>query len=357
MSVLYVKEDGQWKPIVTIKGDKGDPGSAEVVQYTGTMNDGYILFEANDTPIEFKDKNNYILVLDYEGTTIDNDTRVVIENEVPIRTLNNHSTDCTVATIAPSMVEDNGNYQWIINCYYNATDGALIVPGTVSNPAGYINKVLNILTPDEMMDVLTTGEYFGVKVEDGQIVMSSGGAGYISGLWKYVVNQDNSAEWVQASENSSLYDKLQDNILENPNLIQYTMDGGTLRILAGSVFSFPNGDKAKVMETLVHTITEDTTQVVFTDGTHLYHMDEGKVFTGAEAPTAGYDMMLWYDTTTNTIKYSGDNGATWDGNYAFPVAIGSISGVDVCFCDGIGYFANCLWVDDGVKVLIPNSFK
>lgn len=151
-----------------------------------------------------------------------------------------------------------------------------------------------------------------------------------------------------------LSERLQAEILENPEYIRYTMEAGTLRLLKGSEISFPDGTRRKLTETLVHTVSETEKQVVFTDGTFVYHIPEGQCFAGETEPDS-YEMMLWFDTANNVIKYSGDFGMSWDGNYAFPVAIGSATGIDVCHCHGIGWFANCIWVDEGVKVLMPNG--
>lgn len=149
-------------------------------------------------------------------------------------------------------------------------------------------------------------------------------------------------------------ERVQDCILENPDRIQYSTDGATLYIEAGSLLSFPDGSTVKVASKITHTIEEETTQVVFSDGTSVFHIDEGQVFASDTAPT-GYDMMLWYDTTNKVIKYTGDAGANWTGSYTYPIALANNTGVSKCFCNGTGGCANFVWVVKGVKVLIPNG--
>ena len=67
--------------------------------------------------------------------------------------------------------------------------------------------------------------------------------------------------------------------------------------------------------------------------------------------------MKWYDTTNGIIKHSGDYGVTWTGEFSFPLATVTVSDgnitIDQVF-NCIGYIGSTIWVDKGVKGLIPN---
>lgn len=90
-------------------------------------------------------------------------------------------------------------------------------------------------------------------------------------------------------------------------------------------------------------------------------------FSQATAPTT--DVMLislyagWFDTTTNTMKYTYDGGTTWTicslpFAYGNPVTTTSGTGwaghIKQIF-NGFGYVGSTVWVDKGVKYLIPNG--
>ena len=157
----------------------------------------------------------------------------------------------------------------------------------------------------------------------------------------------------------SIYNSVQDCVVSNPNLIQYTQTSSTITLKKGSKLVIPNGVGNFTYTTLINYIsspipTGDGEKIMYTDGGDIYYIDSGAVFAGTSAPT-GYTYMLWYDTTENKIKYSGDSGATWTGLYAFPIARCDNTGIKECFCTGISHFANCVWVTDGVEVLIPNG--
>ncbi len=157
----------------------------------------------------------------------------------------------------------------------------------------------------------------------------------------------------------SIYNSVQDCIVSNPNLIQYTQTSSTITLKKGSKLVIPNGVGNFTYTTLINDIsspipTGDGEKIMYTDGGDIHYIDSGAVFASGEAPT-GYTYMLWYDTTENKIKYSGDSGSTWTGLYAFPIARCDNTGIKECFCTGISHFANCVWVADGVEVLIPNG--
>ena len=166
-----------------------------------------------------------------------------------------------------------------------------------------------------------------------------------------------SIDAVETISNDTIYNKLHDALIANPDMIRYENDTSMVKILAGSTFVFPNGDsfdKVTLENSIQTMVFPDHEQIIFTNGTQLFYIDEANTFAGPTAPTA-YSMMLWYDTTAKRIKYTGNNGETWTEGYAFPFGYANNEGITKCFCNGIGYFANCSWILDGVEVLIPND--
>ena len=88
------------------------------------------------------------------------------------------------------------------------------------------------------------------------------------------------------------------------------------------------------------------------------------VSSGDTAPTTFMNAYaFWYDTANNVVKRTADSGATWISGMSLPVCIVSgvdpsinsaISSIDQVF-NGIGYIGSTVWVDKGVKGLIPNG--
>ena len=69
--------------------------------------------------------------------------------------------------------------------------------------------------------------------------------------------------------------------------------------------------------------------------------------------------MVWYDTTNNLMKYTGDGGSTWTSGWSFPICIihgdgTQISNIDQVF-NGFGYIGSAIFALPGVKGLIPNG--
>ena len=84
-------------------------------------------------------------------------------------------------------------------------------------------------------------------------------------------------------------------------------------------------------------------------------------YSGATTPTLGTNVhAVWYDTGNNIIKYTNDSGATWLAyNASLPICVlsrtnGIATSIDQVF-NGMGYIGSTLWIDKGVKGLIPNG--
>jgi hypothetical protein len=82
------------------------------------------------------------------------------------------------------------------------------------------------------------------------------------------------------------------------------------------------------------------------------------MFSGDTAPT-GNTYMLWYDTKNNSVKTTTNSGSSWVEGHSLPVCLSTsdstqITSIDQIF-NGMGYIGSTIWVDKGVKGLIPDG--
>ena len=85
-------------------------------------------------------------------------------------------------------------------------------------------------------------------------------------------------------------------------------------------------------------------------------------YSGSTAPTITHTYAMWYDTTSNKIKWTKDNGSTWTEGYSLPLAIilndtpgtQNASSIDQIF-NGFGYIGSTVFALPGVKVQTPNG--
>ena len=154
-------------------------------------------------------------------------------------------------------------------------------------------------------------------------------------------------------------------LTEVPQRIKLELKDGTLTLKAGSVVIVPNGFEAdgttpKFDEVIIESdisTTEFTNQTnlmaLTNNGTTLFSRALANCTSGASATTTfGYA----YDTTTNKInwhKSSGDIGGEY---VSFPICKVSANGASINqVFNGFGYIGSTIWVDKGVKGLIPNG--
>lgn len=157
---------------------------------------------------------------------------------------------------------------------------------------------------------------------------------------------------------------------EIPQNIKLDLTDGVLTLKAGSKVIFPNGFEEdgttpKFDEILIENDISRTwnsgayTLSVFfrigSDGTYsLTSYSQSPSGSGSTAPTTNSN---FYNTSTNTVyRY---NGGTKSEQMSFPLAIvtsdanGYVS-IDKTF-NGMGYIGSTIWIDKGVKGLIPNG--
>lgn len=177
-------------------------------------------------------------------------------------------------------------------------------------------------------------------------------------------------------------------ILEIPQRIKYTLENGTLSIKAGSVVIVPYGtedltaqypkgatflhENFKVYDTqfaddrffvwaeLVEDVSYSYSGSTTTDFYVYCIINSNQILisqnatSGATAPASG----LFYNTSVNEIYHNSSSQIQYR-DIALPLAIGTrsggaITGIKQTF-NGMGYIGSTIWVDKGIKGLIPNG--
>ena len=166
-------------------------------------------------------------------------------------------------------------------------------------------------------------------------------------------------------------------LLEVPQNIKLELNDGTLTLKAGSIVTVPNGfeadgttpkfDYVTVASDVVGsytnltaigncllTLNSSTNTLAFAaaNGNNTYY------FSGNTAPANPVKEYYWYDTANNLLKRY--NGTAWVDGYTLPIALMSYNGTGVITSinqvfNGMGYIGSTVWVDKGVKGLIPNG--
>lgn len=170
-----------------------------------------------------------------------------------------------------------------------------------------------------------------------------------------------------------LYGKITNCLLEVPQRIKLELNNGTLTLKAGSQVIVPNGfeadgttpkfDYVGIESDISQTLSGSVSDIHFvcflgSSGSPIgWRILPSSCYSGSTVPTQSGNM-LWYDTSTNLIKYYQNNVFQTDG-FSFPIALctrtsGAYTSIDQTF-NGLGYIGSTVWVDKGVKGLIPNG--
>ena len=181
-------------------------------------------------------------------------------------------------------------------------------------------------------------------------------------------NDLNDSEWFERVDfggNSLKTNQIANCLLEVPQNIKLELVDGVLTLKAGSKVIVPNG--VGVFEEL--TISNDLTLGKIGTATlssKLYVKADGSALvqwvgeaSGSTAPDSG-TVLGFYNTADNTCKLYNADG-TVAHTVSFPIAnvhrtSGSWDKIEQVF-NGFGYVGSHLWVDKGVKGLIPNGFN
>lgn len=157
-------------------------------------------------------------------------------------------------------------------------------------------------------------------------------------------------------------------LLEIPQNIKVEIANGQIILKTGSKVVTPNGvdifDEKVTTKDYTSAISSGNGQyVVFyrqsVDDLRLT-LQKTNYVSGATVPTNIPSLCWWYDTANNIIKVTTDTGATWktQGD-SLPICIatvtnGVVTSIDQVF-NGFGYIGSTIWVDKGVKGLIPDG--
>ena len=161
--------------------------------------------------------------------------------------------------------------------------------------------------------------------------------------------------------------KITNSITEIPQDIKLELNGGKLTLKAGSKVYVPNGvnrfDEIILNDNVTPQSNNSDRYFIFIKSNYNTNtMPVNYCYSGASAPTVTHTYAMWYDTTNNKIKWTGDNGSTWVEGFSLPLCIvlndtpgtRNVSSIDQVF-NGFGYIGSTVFALPGVKGLIPDG--
>lgn len=181
---------------------------------------------------------------------------------------------------------------------------------------------------------------------------------------------------LQTVVDSNLNSKMTNCITEIPQRIKLELNDGVLTLKAGSVVIVPNGFKEDGT-TLKFDEVEITSDKTLTyswstpnDGMQLFmevssgalsRLNLGRIVSGDTDSYTGTYSHIWYNTTTNKVNWVNTDGSL-DIQLSLPIAkftavgddTATVTSIDQVF-NGMGYIGSTIWVDKGVKFLVPNG--
>ena len=196
-------------------------------------------------------------------------------------------------------------------------------------------------------DLLKAGE--GISIE-GNIISST----VNSAEWGNIIGDiTNQADLQEGLNNKLGTTQVTNCLLEVPHRVKLELNDGVLTLKAGSQVIVPNGFEADGVTPKFDyvTIENDTlfSEPLSVEGDRFMLYDvNNKIL--HRCPTVGSSVA--YDIATNSISYGGSQ-------LSLPFAITThndlgVKSIDQTF-NGMGYIGSTVWVDKGVKGLIPNG--
>ena len=174
---------------------------------------------------------------------------------------------------------------------------------------------------------------------------------------------------IKDNSGSGLENKITNCLLEVPQRIKLELNDGTLTLKAGSQVIVPNGfeadgttprfDYVTVANDISETSTLNTTCMVSlcTDDNTLIFRLVANYQSGTQSDSSQANNSNYYYTDSNLVKDKTSSG-TIRGS-SLPIAIVNVSSTQITSIDqvfnGMGYIGSTVWVDKGVKGLIPNG--
>jgi len=155
-------------------------------------------------------------------------------------------------------------------------------------------------------------------------------------------------------------------ITEIPQDIKLELNNGTLTLKAGSKLYIPNG--AGVFDEIIIDSDKSVEFQSWGSNTRMFFYNPttdnftGNILTyTTSGPSASPSnpTWVWYDTTNNLVKRTGNSGSTWESGWSFPICVctnvqNTSSSIDQVF-NGFGYIGSTVFALPGVKGLIPNG--
>ena len=158
-------------------------------------------------------------------------------------------------------------------------------------------------------------------------------------------------------------------IKEIPQNIKLELNDGKLTLKAGSKVIVPNGagvfDEVVVDKdlNLVQTWgTANASMMLFYANGSLTRISIDRTTSGDTSSYTGSNSYIWYDTTNNWVKWVNTDGTYSQARHSLPICsftvvgdnTSTVTSIDQIF-NGLGYIGSTIWVDKGVKGLIPNG--
>lgn len=157
-------------------------------------------------------------------------------------------------------------------------------------------------------------------------------------------------------------------LLEVPQNIKLELTDGVLTLKAGSELTYADGRTITVASDFSQSQGVNTTRdklILVYDNTRTtinlgIYIQGFNATSGTTPPSiaSGTVDYIWFDTNENKMKVSHDTQATWK---EIPLPLGVVSvtpntwvSIDQVF-NGFGYIGSTVWVDKGVKGLIPDG--
>lgn len=239
-------------------------------------------------------------------------------------------------------------------------------------------------TPDDLIDtlnnnVVTTLEYVNVansKAEEAKNYLEQSKESLVEIENKIVANDVKMAETLkqaQTAESNAIkslattikFNNITNCIKEILQNIKLELNNGTLTLKAGSKVIMPNGanvfDEIAIQNNASQTWTfNGKGVVVYKSNTNtLMIVPLAQTSSGTTAPTVTTIFWLWHDTTDNKVKFTSNNGETWNDGWSLPVGLitgtnSGITSIDEVF-NGLGFIGGTIFANKGIKYLIPNG--
>ena len=165
------------------------------------------------------------------------------------------------------------------------------------------------------------------------------------------------------SAEDGINNKISNCLLEVPQNIKLELTDGVLTLKAGSKVIVPNGvrvfDEVEITSDLgVSSGVGQKLLFYRIDTNSISSVDLVKGVSGETDSLDGVTYHAWYDTTNNLVKRFGDNASIYS-QVSLPFALATFTDSTHCTIDqifnGMGYIGSTIWIDKGVKGLIPNG--